>query len=661
MGGKWGVVVAALLAVTGGPEARAVDVADYVKRDKFETLKISPGGEFFAATVPFEDRTALVVLRRGDNKLNGTFSLGKHTHVGDFHWVSDDRLLISTTEKMGALDQPQWTGEIYTMGANGGQAELLVGQRMFGAGAGTKIQQRKVEHVAAFVVDPLVSEDKHAIISVMPFSDDPYTRVDKMDVQTGRRLQLARAPVRNASFTSDNSGEVRFAHGAGVDLVNKLYYRDGAGSEWKLVNDEAVTNRGEWAIGFSADNRTAYLRVQHSQGPDSIVAMDVATGTRTTVLRDDDTDPMAILRRPGTSIPVGAMFMDGRPRTAFFDETSETARLYRSLEAAFEGQSVYITSSTKDGRLALVAVTSDRNPGDFYIFDTVAKKADHVISQRDWFDPETMAETRPIAFKARDGVPLAGYLTVPHGSDGRKLPMVVMPHGGPFGRFDTWEFDEERQMLAAAGYAVLQVNFRGSGNHGRAFEQAGAGQWGGAMQDDVTDATRWAVQQGIADAGRVCIYGASYGGYAALMGVAREPSLYRCAVGYIGVYDLPTMHTHGDIQRRGSGETYLREWIGERNALAAVSPNRMADRIKVPVLLAAGGEDERAPIEHSRMMEKALIGAGVPVETLYFKTEGHGFYVEANRKAYYSKLLAFLASHIGGQASAGATATAAGK
>jgi dipeptidyl aminopeptidase/acylaminoacyl peptidase len=661
MGGKWGFVLAALLASAGVPEAMAVDVAAYVKKDRFETLKISPTGAYFAATVPFEDRTALVILRRGDNKLIGTFSLGKHTHVGDFHWVGTERVLISTTEKMGALDKPQWTGEIYAMNANGGQAELLVGQRMLGAGLGTKIQQRKVEHVAAFVVDPLFAEDKHAIISIIPFSDDPFTRVDKMDVQTGRRLPLARAPVRNAQFATDNEGEVRFAQGAGVDLVNKLYYRDGAGANWRLINDEAASKRREMALGFSADNRTAYLRVEHDTGPDSIVAMDVATGARTMVLRDDDTDPMAIIHRPGTSIPVGAVFMDGRPRTAFFDESSETARLYRSLEAAFEGQYVYITSSTSDGKVALVAVSSDRNPGDFYLFDTVAKKAEHVISRRDWFDPETMAETRPFALKARDGVPLAGYLTIPHGSDGRKLPTVVMPHGGPYGIFDAWEFDEHRQLLAAAGYAVLQVNFRGSGNHGRAFEQAGARQWGGTMQDDVTDATRWAIQQGVADPGRICIYGGSYGAYASLMGVAKEPALYRCAVGYVGVYDLPTMHTHGDVQRRGSGETYLREWIGERDALGLASPNRMADRIKVPVLLAAGGEDERAPIEHSKMMEKALVTAGVPVETLYVKTEGHGFYVEANRKAYYSKLLAFLASHLGGQAAAGAAAAPAGK
>jgi dipeptidyl aminopeptidase/acylaminoacyl peptidase len=219
-----------------------------------------------------------------------------------------------------------------------------------------------------------------------------------------------------------------------------------------------------------------------------------------------------------------------------------------------------------------------------------------------------MAAVQPVSFKARDGLTVKGYLTLPPGSDGKRLPMVVMPHGGPFGVYDQWRFEDDSQILAGAGYAVLQVNYRGSGNYGRAFRTAGARQWGGAMQDDLTDATRWAIAQGHADAGRICIYGASYGGYAALMGVAKEPGLYRCAAGYVGVYDLPTMHTHGDIQQRGSGETYLRRWIGERDALAAVSPNRMADKIKVPVFLAAGGEDQRAPIEHSEMMERVEKG-----------------------------------------------------
>jgi dipeptidyl aminopeptidase/acylaminoacyl peptidase len=377
-------------------------------------------------------------------------------------------------------------------------------------------------------------------------------------------------------------------------------------------------------------------------------------------LRDDDSDPAGVIYRNGSSMPVGVFFMDGKPRTAFFDNASPEARLYRSHEAAFGGDAVHITSQTTDGRLALVQVWSDRSPGDFFIFDTVAKKAEHLLSRREWLDPEQMGSMQPVKLTARDGLVLHGYLTKPKGA-AKNLPMVVFPHGGPYEVQDTWGFNDEAQLLANAGYAVLQINYRGSGGYGKAFTDAGAKQWGGAMQDDVTDATRWAIEQGIADPAKVCIYGSSYGAYAALMGVAKEPGLYRCAVGYVGVYDLPTMHAQGDIQQRGSGETYLREWIGEPAALGAVSPNRIADRIKVPVFLAAGGEDERAPIEHSKLMEKALRSAGVPVETLYYPTEGHGFYVEAHKREYYTRLLAFLSRYLGGAVatpSAGAAASA---
>lgn len=627
-------------------DAAEVDVDPFIKKDKFEDIELSPTGEYYSATVPFEDRTALVILHRAENRVVATFSTGKNTHVSESVWVNPERVLLSTVEKFGALDQPQWLGEIYALSV-GGSAEILVGQRVGRMQTGSNIKGKTAERVAAYVVDALPRDDRNVVVSVMPFSADPYTRVERMDVNSGRRTPITRAPVRNARFATDNNGDVRFALGAGVDNINKLYYRNGDGP-WTLINDEAVSNRIEVPLGFSEDNKVAYLQIEHDSGPDSIVAMDIASGTRKQVLRDDDTDPAHVIYRAGTSIPVGAVLIDGKPRAEFFDPASADARQYRSLQAAFAGEFPLITSSTSDGKLVLVRTHSDRNPGDFYVFDTVAKKASHLISRRDWFDPAKMAEMRPVALTARDGLPLKGYLTLPPGADGKSLPMVVMPHGGPFGIFDAWEFDDNNQLLAAAGYAVLQVNFRGSGNHGRAFRKAGARQWGGKMQDDVTDATRWAIGQGIADPKRICIFGGSYGGYAALMGVVKEPTLYRCAAGYVGVYDLPTMHSHGDIQQRGSGETFLREWIGDKTELGAVSPNRMADRIKAPVFLAAGGEDQRAPIEHSRMMEKALKSAGVPVETLYYPTEGHGFYVDANRREFYTRLLGFINRHIGG-------------
>ncbi|RXK65623.1 S9 family peptidase [Stenotrophomonas sp. MA5] len=656
------MLTAALVVVgsVAAGSAWAVDLTQFLRQETFTDIKISPGGEYVAATVPMEDSTAIAVMRLADKQLVGSFRPPQKNHAYEFDWVSNERLLIGLAEKWGALDKPNPTGELYAIDANGNRGELLVGYRVESKGPGTRIQPKKVEAVAAFLADDLPGDERNVLVTVWPFAEDPFTRVERMDVASGRRVRMASSPVRRGEFTTDGQGEVRFVHGSGSDNVNKLYYRERSGDSWKMINDEAVSTRIETAIGFSADGSLAYLQAEQAQGPDAIVSWNPQTGERAVVLRDEVVDPYRIIRRPGTHVPVGALFMGDTPRTRFFDEKSPEARLYRSLEAAFGGP-VYITSSTRDGRVVLVETWSGTNPGDFYVYDTEARKADHLISRSDWIDIDRSATVRPVALKARDGLPLHGFLTVPSGSDGRNLPMVVMPHGGPFHVFDNGQYDRQTQILAAAGYAVLQVNFRGSGNYGRAHAQAGAQQWGAAMQDDVTDATRWAIAQGIADARRICIYGASYGAYAAMMGAAREQGLYQCAAGYVGVYDLPLMFARGDVQERDSGVTFLREWLGDPAKLGAVSPVNLATQIKVPVFLAAGGEDKRAPIQHTERMEAALKRAGTPVESLYYKTEGHGFYTLAHRTEYYDKLLAFLSRSLGGKTAQASAPAGKGK
>ena len=642
-------VMIAVAGATASVRAQGVDLESFIKKDKFQIIRISPKGDYYAATVPLVDQTVLVVLRRSDNAVTAKFARGRHTHVEDFAWVNDERLLISTSEKFGDLERPQLTGELFAINANGSQPEILVGQRVQAAGLGTKIKPKREERLVAELVDDLPGDDRNVIISVRAFLSDTYSRAERMDVYSGRRAPIVTAPVPNARFVTDNKGEVRFAVGSGVDNRQKLYYRESGRADWTLLNDVENSGLRQFPIGFSADNTVAYIETERESGPNVVVALELATGKKEQVLGDDNVDPAEYVFLPNSRTPVGARFEDGRPRMAFFDEDHAWSRLYRRLEGAFAPDPVHVTSQTSDLSVALVQTWSDRNPGDFFLVDVKGNKASHFLSLRPWFDPNMTSAMKPISMKARDGLELAGYVTYPHGKPEKGLPLIVMPHGGPYGLRDVWGFDDDVQMLAAAGYAVLQVNFRGSGGYGKSFEHAGAREWGGRMQDDLTDATRWAISQQIADPGRICIYGASYGGYAALMGVAKEPELYRCAVGYIGVYDLPTMHTEGDIQRRGSGETYLREWIGPREALGAVSPNRMAERIKVPVFLAAGGEDERAPIAHTKAMEEALRKAGASVETLYFPNEGHGFYVPENRREYYTRLLKFLANSLGGE------------
>ena len=223
-----------------------------------------------------------------------------------------------------------------------------------------------------------------------------------------------------------------------------------------------------------------------------------------------------------------------------------------------------------------------------------------------------------------------------------------MPHGGPHGPYDSWGFDNDAQFLASRGYAVLQVNYRGSGGRGKAFMESGYGEWGGKMQDDLAEGVQWAIAQGLADKERVCTYGASYGGYAALMQPIRYPDLYKCAIGYVGVYDLQVMKSEGDINDGASGRLYLDQVLGTDVAkLKAWSPAQNVDKINVPVFLVQGSIDKRVPMAQFNALNKALAGRNEPVETMIAQGEGHGFYKPENRAELYRRIEAFLGKYIG--------------
>lgn len=226
--------------------------------------------------------------------------------------------------------------------------------------------------------------------------------------------------------------------------------------------------------------------------------------------------------------------------------------------------------------------------------------------------------------------------------------LVVYPHGGPHGPRDFWRFDQDAQMLASRGYAVLQLNFRGSGGYGREFMYSGYRKWGLEMQDDLTDATNWAIESGLADAKRICIYGASYGGYASLMGIVKEPDLYQCAIGYVGVYSLPMMFEEGDITDSQFGINYLNQALGtDQEDLKRRSLAYNVDKIKAAVFLVHGAKDERVPIEQAQFLMRQLDKRGYPYELMIKEKEGHGFYKEEHRLELYERMLTFLEKHIG--------------
>lgn len=609
-------------------------------------IKISPTGQYLAMSVRVDGQTGLLVRNVSDGKTTAVMRFTRDTHVNNFWWVNDQRLIMSLSETFGTRDDPLPTGELYGMNADGGRKQILAGFRAITAHTGTRLGGKKEDAVAAFMVDTLAEDPDNVLVAIRPYGTDAHTHLARLNVYDGRSSRVTSIPVQGADFISDNQGRVRLGTGSLSDNYSQLFYRTDDASPWEQINHERTSGRVEIPLGFAADNFTAYLRVSQSSGPYKIMALDTRTGERKEVAADSAVDPVAIYDPAGRR-PIGAWYLGGRPKVVYFDEQGPDAKLQQMLQRAFPDGVVSVRSSSRDGRLRVVLVGSDIDPGTFYLFDTQAKNADMIAARDEQIDPGAMSPMKSIQLKSRDGLQLHGFITLPAGSSGKSLPMVVVPHGGPFGVFDQWDFNKEVQLLASAGYAVLQVNFRGSGNYGRAFKQAGARQWGGTMQDDLTDATRWAIEQGYTNAGRVCIFGASYGAYAALMGAVKEPALYQCAAGYVGVYDLPRMQRQDSSEARWRA-TWAREWVGDdMTALASASPVNRASEIKVPVFLAAGGKDEVAPIEHTKRMESALKRASVPVETLYYPNEGHGFYEAAHRREFYSKLLQFLGQHIG--------------
>jgi dipeptidyl aminopeptidase/acylaminoacyl peptidase len=324
------------------------------------------------------------------------------------------------------------------------------------------------------------------------------------------------------------------------------------------------------------------------------------------------------------------------------------------LIKAFPGQIPIIVSASHDGTRAIVFVRSDVNPGDYYLLDPQAMSLDHLFSASRWIDPARMHAKESFVLEARDGVRLHGYVTRPGGPG--PYPLVVLPHGGPHGVRDDWNYDWEVQLLANRGYAVLQVNFRGSGGFGEDFESSGFHEWGGRMQDDITDATRWAIASKLAAPDRICIFGASYGGYAALMGAVREPDLYRCAIGYAGIYDLALMSSTGDVRRSRSGRAYLDLALGHDAArLEERSPASRASEIRIPVLLIHGKQDWRADFDQAKAMKAALESRHKPYQWMELRGEGHGVYDEETRREVYERILEFLGRHL----QTGAAATAA--
>lgn len=641
----------ALALALATPGFAQSSIEDFVKRPTYGTVRISPDGTHLALITDLGEQDVLTVLRAEDLQPVKVNILPNKQSVGDFQWISDDRLMFNAVRKMGGYAQPLMTGEWFAVNADGSQATPVI---FYGTRSATE-RSKTVGAERFSLLDPLLEDSRHVLMqSRFPRSSEGSgTQVVRVDTVSGRRTVLATAPKPNCSVSLDADKTPRFAvcsssrnEEGEYEERTELYRRDGM--SWQLVNASRSDGKHLW-VEHTTPQGQIYA-VQSDDRPGGIGTLDPTTGEFTELFRDDIAEIDRYLWSTDESTLLAVTTSAGVPRVTMIDEDHPESAIYQSLAAAFPGKYVDFSSHTADGQKIVVSIRSDTDPGELYLYDRSSGNARFLMRNRDWVTPERSASVRPFAIRARDGLRLHGYLTIPNGSDGKNLPLIVNPHGGPIGPRDAWGYNPETQLLASRGYAVLQVNFRGSGGFGKGFQDAGHGQWGQGIQNDIIDATRWAIAQGHADENRICIYGGSFGGYASLMAPIRAPGLFQCTFGYVGVYDIDMMFKRGDIPQQDSGLRYLRRTHGTDTASwTENSPARRAAEVRIPVYLAAGARDERTPPEQTELMNRALVAAGNAPEGMIIQSgEMHGFYDEKARVNLYTQMLEFFDRHIGG-------------
>jgi dipeptidyl aminopeptidase/acylaminoacyl peptidase len=608
-----------------------MSVADFVRHPEVDYASISPNGRYLAKLTPDTGNNRLEVLLLDNLELSAAYRMRKGELVTAFHWANDHQITWNTAWRAGPLDRAYSTDEFFLGGADKPKLSIL--------------------GLHEYFLHRLIDDPGHILVG-------SYGHVTRESLDSLRETYVADIPYPSSKLLFDRAGTLKVATGLdGADIVTVI--RNGEQSGWTEVHRSRRSQGVIIPLSFSADQRHYYTESNVDASTFGIYLNDSSSAESRLLYRDPVVDITRVLTTPGSEDIGGVLYFPGYPEYHFFDDDSPLARTYAELSSAFPKCSVSITSSSDDGGQAVVAVGSDTRPIEYYLLDLATHRLRLLLKSRPWIDQAQMSEMTPFSIKARDGLELHGYLTLPKGIGGHQLPLVVLPHGGPHGVRDLWGFNGEVQFLAYHGYAVLQLNYRGSGGYGRDFERLGYGHWGTSMQDDLTDATRWAIQQGIADPSRICIFGGSYGGYAALMGVIREPDLYRCAIGYAGAYDLTVQRKKSDTASSEVGQAYFDEALGTDPAdLKARSPVYNVDRIQVPLLLVHGGRDQRVPIKNFQELTAALDKAGKQYETLVKEDEGHGFYSEQNNADLYTRLLDFLDRNIGARRPAAAKASA---
>ena len=600
-----------------------IPLRDFFRNPEQTAFRISPDGRYLSWLAPYERRLNVFVRPIGGGTATRVTSETARD-IGGYFWKGERIVFV---KDFGGDEN----FHVVSVSLDGAQVDLTPGDK-----------------VKADVVDMLEDDDGHLILSHNR-RDESVFDVFRIDIATGAETMLAQNPGNVTTWHTDHDGKLRAA-GTSDGVNTSLLYREREDQDFTPILTTSFKEAVQ-PLFFTFDNRKLYVASNRGRDKAAIFEFDPAAAREGALLVESaEADIEALFHSRKRKVLTSARWVTSKVQRKFFD--AHTEAMYRDIEARLPGYDVTLTSSNKDEDKFVVAAMSDRTPGKRYLYDSNARTLELLADIAPWLPEAQLSSMEPIVFEARDGLAIHGYLTLPQGRDPRNLPVVVNVHGGPWAR-DVWGFNPEVQFLANRGYAVLQVNFRGSTGYGRKFWEASFREWGRKMQDDLTDGVQWLIAQGVADPSRIAIYGGSYGGYATLAGLAFTPDLYACGVDYVGVSNLLTFMKSIPPYWKPF-LAMLQEMVGDMEKdeamLRAASPVFSADRIKSPLLIAQGAKDPRVVKSESDQMVDAMRKRGVEVEYLVKDNEGHGFRNEENRFEFYESMERFLAKHIGAPA-----------
>ena len=599
-----------------------IPMEDFFRNPEKSSFSISPNGNHIAYMKPWKTRMNVFVMEMTTKKETRLTSSQERGIYG-FTWLTNERI-----------------GYVKDEGGNENIHFFAVNIDM-----SNEIDLTPFENVQTRIIDDLEDDPNHIIIGLNkrdPQIHDPY----RINVNDGKMELIAENPGNISQWMTDHDGKLRIATTS--DGVNtSLLFRNKESDEFKpiLTTDFKVS---VVPLFFTFDNKNLYVASNRGRDKIAIFEFDLIKSKEgRLIFEHDEVDVSNLLFSRKRKVLTGVSYTVAKNEMIFFDKWRE--EIQQKLEKKLPGYEVVITSFSKDEAEAVVVTYSDKSRGTYYHYEVNKNKLTELGKVSPWLNEKNMSEMKPIKYRSRDGLTINGYLTLPKGTNGKNLPVVVNPHGGPWAR-DNWGYKSEIQFLANRGFAVFQMNFRGSTGYGREFWEKSFKEWGKSMQDDITDGVNWLIDEEIADPDRIAIYGASYGGYATLAGLAFTPNLYACGVDYVGVSSLFTfmesMPPYWELYR-----SMMYEMVGhpekDKKLLASASPLLHIDKIKAPLFIAQGANDPRVVKAESDQIVAALKNAGIDVPYMVKDDEGHGFYNEENQFDFYREMEKFLTKHIG--------------